>query len=388
MKVPFKYNLRNLRVRWMTSALTAGGTALTVAVFVGIMALSKGLELTMQTSGDPQNLIVMRQGATVELNSQVTQEQYRTLRDLEGVTKDGREPLVSPEMVVAINRPRRGSTKGANITLRGVKPIALDLRADMQIVEGRMFQPGLREIILSRRIQERFQDTGLGDRMRFGSSDWEVVGIFDAAGTAQDSEIWADLTLLGQAYGRGALLTSVLLRTTDVATQEALAKRIEDDPRLRMKAQQETKYYQEANTGSGLIRVLGNFVAVIMGIGVCFAGMNTMYAAVINRRQEIATLRVLGFRRRNILFSFAAESLTLALVGGVVGCVLALPINGLSTGTLNFATFSEIAFAFRVTPDLVLKGMLFAVFLGLFGGLLPSWNASRQQIVQALRDTV
>ncbi len=388
MKVPFKYNLRNLRVRWMTSALTAGGTALTVAVFVGIMALSKGLELTMQTSGDAQNLIVMRQGATVELNSQVTQEQYQTLRDLEGVAKDGREPLVSPEMVVAINRPRRGSTKGANITLRGVKPIALKLRADIQIVEGRMFQPGLREIILSRRIQDRFQDTGLGDRMRFGSSDWEVVGIFDAAGTAQDSEIWADLTLLGQAYGRGAMLTSVLLRTTDVATQEALAKRIEDDPRLRMKAQQETKYYQEANTGSGLIRVLGNFVAVIMGIGACFAGMNTMYAAVINRRQEIATLRVLGFRRRNILFSFAAESLSLALVGGVVGCVLALPINGLSTGTLNFATFSEIAFAFRVTPDLVLKGMLFAVFLGLFGGLLPSWNASRQQIVQALRDTV
>ncbi|MEE8257851.1 MAG: ABC transporter permease [Acidobacteriota bacterium] len=388
MKVPFKYNLRNLRVRWMTSALTAGGTALTVAVFVGIMALSKGLELTMQTSGDAQNLIVMRQGATVELNSQVTQEQYQTLRDLEGVAKDGREPLVSPEMVVAINRPRRGSTKGANITLRGVKPIALKLRADIQIVEGRMFQPGLREIILSRRIQDRFQDTGLGDRMRFGSSDWEVVGIFDAAGTAQDSEIWADLTLLGQAYGRGAMLTSVLLRTTDVATQEALAKRIEDDPRLRIKAQQETKYYQEANTGSGLIRVLGNFVAVIMGIGACFAGMNTMYAAVINRRQEIATLRVLGFRRRNILFSFAAESLSLALVGGVVGCVLALPINGLSTGTLNFATFSEIAFAFRVTPDLVLKGMLFAVFLGLFGGLLPSWNASRQQIVQALRDTV
>lgn len=388
MKVPFKYNLRNLRVRWMTSALTAGGTALTVAVFVGIMALSKGLELTMQTSGDPQNLIVMRQGATTELNSQVTQEQYQTLRYLEGVTQDGGEPLVSPEMVVVINRPRRGSTKGANITLRGVTPVALNLRPDIQIVEGRMFQPGLREIVLSRRIQDRFQDTGLGDRMRFGSSDWEVVGIFDASGTAQDSEIWADLTLLGQAYGRGAMLTSVLLRTTDVATQEALAKRIEDDPRLRMKAQQETKYYQEANTGSGLIRILGNFVAVIMGIGACFAGMNTMYAAVINRRQEIATLRVLGFRRRNILFSFATESLTLALVGGVVGCVLALPINGLSTGTLNFATFSEIAFAFRVTPDLVLKGMLFAVFLGLFGGLLPSWNASRQQIVQALRDTV
>ncbi len=388
MKVPFKYNLRNIRVRWMTSALTAGGTALTVAVFVGIMALAKGLELTMQSSGDPQNLIIMRQGATTELNSQVTQEQYQTLRYLEGVTQDEGEPLVSPEMVVAINRPRRGSTKGANITLRGVTPVALKLRPDIQIVEGRMFQPGLREIILSRRIQDRFQDTGLGDRMRFGSSDWEVVGIFDAAGTAQDSEIWADLTLLGQAYGRGAMLTSVLLRTTDVATQEALAKRIEDDPRLRMKAQQETKYYQEANTGSGLIRVLGNFVAVIMGIGACFAGMNTMYAAVINRRQEIATLRVLGFRRRNILFSFAAESLSLALVGGVVGCVLALPINGLSTGTLNFATFSEIAFAFRVTPDLVLKGMLFAVFLGLFGGLLPSWNASRQQIVQALRDTV
>ncbi len=352
------------------------------------MSLAKGLDLTMQTSGDPLNLIAMRQGSTAELNSQVTQEQYQAIRYLEGVALSEGESLVSPEIVVAINRPRRGSTQGANITLRGIKLIGLKLRPNMQITEGRMFRPGMREVIVSRKIQDRFQDTGLGDRMRFGSSNWEVVGIFDAAGTTQDSEIWGDLTLLSQAFGRGDMLSSVLIHAIDTDTIDMVASRIQDDPRLRMKAQPETEYYQEANTGSGLIRILGNFVAVIMGIGACFAGMNTMYAAVINRRQEIATLRVLGFKRRNILFSFAAESLTLALIGGAVGCVLALPINGLSTGTLNFATFSEIAFAFRVTPDLIFNGIVFAAFLGLFGGLLPSWSASRQQIVQALRDTV
>jgi putative ABC transport system permease protein len=386
MAIPLKYNFRSLLVRRVGTLMTVLSIALVVAIFVGVMALATGLELALVSTGDPLNILVRRRGAESEMSSFVTREAWQAIRFLPGVKTDpGGEPVVSADTVVLINLPKRGEAQGANVTIRGLSPTGLALRPQVRVVQGRMFQPGLREVIASRRISERFQNTSLGDRLKFGKGEWNVVGIFDAANTAFDSEIWVDVNQLASDYNR-EFYSSALLRAADQRAAQEMISRIENERRWNLTAQPEPDYYKQQTRAAGPIKAMGMFIAVVMGIGACFAAMNTMYAAVTYRTREIATLRVLGFKKSSILLSFLTESLLLALIGGALGCLLALPINGVTTGTANWQTFSEIAFAFRITPQLLTTGMIFAALMGLFGGLFPARQAARKPAAAALRE--
>jgi putative ABC transport system permease protein len=387
MALPLKYNIRNLTVRKGSTFATAASVGLTVAVFLMVMALARGIELTLSSSGEPLNLIVVRNGSTAEMMSSVTVENLNTLQFLDGVVHQGDQPLASPEMITLIYKPRKGQTQGSNVMIRGVGPMSLKLRSGFKIVEGRMFQTGLAEAIVSRRISERFQGLGLGDRFRVQAAEYTVVGLFDAEGKAFESEIWVDVNVLKNSTKRQTY-SSILMRVKDSDTLAALAKRISDDQRLQLKAEAERTFYEEQQgVASTALKYLGGFISFIMAVGACFAGMNTMYAAVANRTQEIGTLRVLGFKRRSILAAFVLESVAIAILGVAIGVLLALPLNFVSTGTSNFVTFSEIAFNFRVTPGLVVAALIFGVGIGFFGSILPSLRASRYRIVDALRAT-
>jgi putative ABC transport system permease protein len=387
MALPLKYNIRNLTVRKGTTLATALSVGLTVAVFLMVMALARGIDLTLESSGEPLNLLVVRNGSTAELSSNVSRENLDTIKFLDGVAREGDQPLAAPELVTLIYRARKGQTQGANVTIRGVGPASTKLRSGFRVLEGRMFQPGLAEAVVSRRIADRFQAFDVGDKFRVQGTDFTVVGLFEAGGKAFESEVWVDVNTLGNATKRDSY-SSVLLRATDAEALSALSKRISDDRRLQLKGVAERVWYEDQQGAtSSLIKGLGVFIAIIMAIGAGFAGMNTMYAAVANRTREIGTLRVLGFSRSSILFSFVLESVAIALVGVAIGVLLALPLNFVSTGTSNFQTFSEIAFNFRVTPGLVLSALVFGAGVGLFGALLPSLRASRFKIVEALRDS-
>lgn len=375
--IPIKYNVRSLIVRRVGTLMTVGGVALTVAIFVSVLAMVNGLESTYIETGEPLNLILTRKGSQVETNSYFNRDVRGTVETLSGVDK------VAGEILVLINHPRiTGET--ANLIVRGISPESFQLRPRIQIVEGRMIQPGLRELLVSKSVSGRFKDGRVGDKIHIGRTDWSVVGVFDASRTAYDSEIWASYDEVAQEFDR-PIYSSLLVRATDTGVLPDLRKRIEDDRRLQLDAPGESEYFSTQAGSSAPIRVLGTLVAIIMAIGSCFAVMNTMYAATAYRTREIATLRMLGFKRRNILLSFMAESLVLSLIGGAVGCLLALPMNGLSTGTANFLTFSEVVFQFRVTPEVMLRGMIFAAVMGTLGGLLPARLAARMPIVRGLR---
>jgi putative ABC transport system permease protein len=367
----------------MATAFTIG---LTVGVFLMVMALARGIDITLATSGEPMNLIVLRNGSTAELNSTVTRENLNNLIYLDGVAREGEQPLAAPETITLIYRARKGQSQGSNIQIRGVSPMSTKLRSGFKIIAGRNFQPGLTEAVVSRRIAERFQGLDIGDKFRVQTTDYTVVGLFDAGGKAFESEMWADVNVLGSTLQRSDTFSSVLLRVADRGALESLAKRISDDQRLQLKAVPERTFYEDQQgVASGVLKGLAVFVALIMAIGAAFAGMNTMYAAVASRTAEIGTLRVLGFSRLSILIAFVLESAVIALIGAAVGILFALPLNFISTGTSNWVTFSEIAFNFRVTPDLMLMGLIFGAVIGLLGSLLPSIRASRLKIVNALR---
>jgi putative ABC transport system permease protein len=387
MALPIKYNIRNLTVRKSTTLATAFTIGLTVAVFLMVMALARGIDLTLASSGEPMNLIVLRNGSTAELNSSVSREQLNSLMFLDGIVRDGDQPLAAPEMITLIYRARKGMSQGSNVTVRGVGPMSSRLHSGFKLIGGRMFQTGMTEAVVSKRIAERFQGMDVGDKFRIQATDYTVVGLFDAGGKAFESEVWIDVNSLAGTTKRETY-SSVLLRVKDQASMEQLAKRISDDQRLQLKAVSERKFYEDQQgAASGILKGLGVFVAFIMAVGAGFAGMNTMYAAVSRRTKEIGTLRVLGFNRRSILAAFILESVAIAVIGSVIGIVLALPLNFVSTGTSNFATFSEIAFNFRVTPDLMIAALIFGAAIGLVGSLLPSIRASRFQIVDALRSS-
>ena len=385
MALPIKYNLRNLIVRKSSTMATAFTVGVTVGVYLLVAALAHGIDSTLASSGEPMNLIVLREGSTAELNSSVSKENLRDISYLDGVAREGDQPLVAPEQITLIYKARKGMTQGSNIMVRGTGPMSTKLRSGFQLISGRMFKPGLFEAIVSRRIAERFQGMGLGDKFRVQTTEFEVVGIFEAGGKAFESESWADINALSNATKRDDS-TSVLLRAKDAAAMESLAKRISDDQRLHLKAMPEIKFYEDQQgMASGLLKALAVFIAFIMAIGAAFAGMNTMYAAVARRTKEIGTLRVLGFSRRSILISFVLEAIAISIVGAAIGIVLALPLNFVSTGTANFVTFSEIAFNFRVTPGLMLGALIFGSVIGLIGSLLPAVRAARFKIVDALR---
>src|SRR5258705_11275384 len=387
MPLPLKYNFRNITVRKSSTFATAFTIGLTVGVFLMVMALARGIDLTLSTSGEPLNLIVMREGSTAELNSSVSRENLNDMIYLDGVSREGDQPLVAPELLTLIYKARKGMSQGSNVQIRGIAAMSNKLRSGFKVVAGRMFQPGLAEAVVSERISKRFQGLDVGDQFRIQSTDYTVVGLFEAGGKAFESEIWVDGNSLASATKRDSY-SSVLLRVKDPTVMASLAKRITDDQQLHLKAVAERTFYEDQQGAvSGLLKGLAVFIAFIMAIGAAFAGMNTMYAAVARRTKEIGTLRVLGYKRRSILAAFVLESIAISLVGGLVGILFALPFNFISTGTANFTTFSEIAFNFRVTPDLMLWALIFGMGIGLLGSLLPSIRASRFKIVDALRSS-
>lgn len=385
MALPLKYNLRNLVQRKSTTLATAFTIGVTLGVFLLVMALARGIELTLASSGEPLNVIVLRNGSTAELNSSISNENLQAVKTLEGIEKAGAEPLLAPETITLIYKARKGDTQGSNVTVRGVGAMSNQVHAGFKLLDGRMFTPGLAEAVVSKRISERFQGLEIGDKFRLQTTDYTVVGLFDAAGKAFESEVWVDVNSLAQSTKRDTY-SSLLLRAKDQASLEELIKRITDDKRLKLKALSERQFYEDQKGATAdTLKKLAYFIAIIMAIGAGFAGMNTMYAAVAKRTKEIGTLRVLGFKRFSILFSFLVESIAIAVVGVLIAIVITIPLNFISTGTSNNTTFSEIAFNFRVTWDLMLIALIFGVAIGLVGALLPAWRASRLKIVDALR---
>ena len=385
MALPLKYNIRNIVVRKGSTLATAFTIGLTVAVFLMVMALARGIDLTLSSSGEPLNMIVLREGSTAELNSSLTRENFNDLMYLEGVAREGETPMATGELITLIYKARKGMSQGSNVTVRGVGPMSFKLRSGFNIVAGKQFQPGLPEAVVSKRISERFQGLDIGDKFKIQTTEYTVVGLFDSAGKAFESEIWVDNNSLSSTTKRDGY-SSVLMRVKDQNALTALSKRITDDPKLHLKAVSERVFYEDQQgAASGMLKGLAVFISFIMAVGAGFAGMNTMYAAVARRTKEIGTLRVLGFSRFSILTAFLLESVAIAVIGAAIGILLALPLNFVSTGTSNWLTFSEIAFNFRVTFDLMLSALLFGAIIGLVGSLLPSIRASRYKIVDALR---
>jgi putative ABC transport system permease protein len=385
MALPLKYNIRNIVVRKGSTLATAFTIGLTVAVFLLVMALARGIDLTLASSGEPLNLIVLREGSTAELNSSVTREQFNDLIYLDGVQRESDKPLATGETITLIYKARKGMSQGSNVIVRGVGPMSFKLRSGFQTVAGRLFQPGLTEAVVSKRIAERFQGLDIGDKFRIQTTDYTVVGLFDSAGKAFESEIWVDNNSLASTTKRESY-SSVLMRVNDQNALTALSKRITDDPKLHLKAVSERVFYEDQQgAASGMLKGLAVFISFIMAVGAGFAGMNTMYAAVARRTKEIGTLRVLGFGRFSILIAFLLESVVIAVIGAAIGILLSLPLNFVSTGTSNWQNFSEIAFNFRVTPDLMIFALVFGAVIGFVGSLLPSIRAARFKIVDALR---
>lgn len=386
MPIPLRYTTRNLVVRWRTHVLTVLAMSLVVAVFVSMLSLAQGLTHAFATSGDPRNVVVLRRGATAETNSGITREYLDPLRYLEGVQRgEGDVPIHSPEAINLMNLPKVGGGS-TNVIIRGVGPMGASLRPTFRIVEGRAPRTGVRELVVGEGAAARLEGVSIGATLRLAKSDWTIVGRFSTDGSAADSEIWGDVDELISEFNR-EVYSSVLLRTTGPDAAAALVERIDKDQQLKsVFGQSEVAYYAAQTKSAGPIKFLGYLLAIIMAVGAIFAAMNTMYAAISARTREVATLRVLGYRRRSILAAFLVESVLLAIVGGVLGGLLALPMNGLATGTTNFDSFSEVTFQFRVTPSLLLGGIVFASFMGLMGGLLPSLQASRRSIIDALRD--
>jgi putative ABC transport system permease protein len=360
------------------------GIGFIVAIFVTMMALVHGLDATFVETGQDNQLVVLRQGSQNEVNSYFNRDLFTTVKFLPGVAKgsDG-EPLVVGENVVIINHERL-SGQASNLMVRGTSAAGRPLRPEVKLVEGRWFNPGLREICASRSVSKRFRNLALGDTIHFARSDWKVVGIFDADGTAYDSEVWADYGEICEDWDRPSY-SSILLRAENSTAAESIRKRIADDRRINLQAVPQKKYFTDQTSTSTGIKALGYFIAVILGIGASFAAMNMMYGAVMTRSKEVATLRALGFRRRSILGSFLMESVLLGLAGGIVGCALAMPLNGISTATANFQTFSEVLFNFRITPAILMRGLIYAAVVGALGGYLPARRAARAKLIDIMR---
>ncbi len=386
MSIPLTYNTRNLRVRTGATVMTALGIALTVSVAVLIMALLSGLQQAFVSSGDPLNVLVLRQGADAEMMSFVNHDQASTLKSLPEVAKDSSgAAMASGEGYVIISLERRGGIGEANVSVRGISPMGIAMRPNIQLAEGRWFAPGQREVVVSQSVALRFAHTSIGDRVYFGRGWWTIVGLFDAGGTAHGSEIWVDTNKLATEFDRPGY-SAVLLRAQDAAAADALAARVTSDQRLKLQGMRETAYWEQQTNSGMTIKFVGTIVALVMAVGSCFAAMNTMYAAVAYRSREIATLRTIGFSRISIVTSFVIESVLLALLGGIAGIVLMLPFNGMATGTNNVVSFSEIVFNMSITPGVVATALLFAVIMGTLGGLAPAWHAVRQDMLGALRD--
>lgn len=386
MPILVAYSVRNLWARKFTTALTAGGMALVVFVFTAVMMLDAGLKKTLVATGQPNNILVTRRSSGTEIQSGVARAQAAIIESQPEIEiGPGGVRMASKEVVVLITQPKRNTGVPTNVTVRGVGLQGLTLRPQIRVISGRMFRPDSAEIAVGRSIAERFNGTGIGERLRFGGRDWTVVGVFDAGGSAFDSEVWGDGEQMIQAFRRTAF-SSVAARLADPSRFDALKPRLESDPRLTLDVKREQTFYEEqSQVMSNFISYLGLTLSVIFSVGAMIGAMITMYAAVATRTSEIGVLRALGFRRGSILVAFLVEALFLGLTGWVVGLALASAMQLVQISTMNWQSFSELAFRFTLTPEIVWKSLVFALVMGLAGGFLPAIRAARLKIVDALR---
>jgi putative ABC transport system permease protein len=388
MALPISYNIRSLVARWKITLLAIFGIGCVVAVFMVLLAMVSGFRTVLRATGNARNGVVAQRGSMSELTSWINRDPANFIMADDRVARGSSgQPMASCEMVVITSLPRRVTGQPANVTVRGVSQNAFEVRNGIKIVQGRNFQQGLNEVIVGQKIHDRVTGVELGDKLRMQKRDWEVVGIFDAQGSSFESEIWADYNSAGQAFGRSAGCSSLTVRLRDVAALSAFDHDLQLNPNFQVALTPEIKYYEDqAGPVAGPLMAFAVFVAIVMGIGAVFGAMNTMYAIVAARTREVATLRALGFSRFSVLFAFVTESVFLSLVGGALGCALALFANGYTAGTGQTASFSEIAFAFHITGGDIAAGMIFAGLMGLAGGLLPAFRAARLPISSALRE--
>ena len=388
MAIPFVYNLRSMRARWLSAIVAVVGIAGTVGVFCAMLALARGFHATLVNSGSPQNALIRRAGSSAELDGSVSLDQVKVIEDAPGIMRENGQPLVSPEAVVIAGFNLRTTHTNANVQVRGVSEETLKVRPNIKIIEGRFFQPGLAELVIGKNVESTYEGLEFGKPINFGGQTWNVVGVFDAGGSAFDSEVWADSRVLNQVYKRPEnLYQSVTVRLDSPAAYNQLKDALTSDPKLTVEVDRELDYYaRQSQVLTTLITVLGGLVAVIMGIGAVIGALNTMYSAVSERSREIATMRAIGFAGSSIAISFVFEALIIAFIGGLLGCLFVLPLNGYTTGTMNMQTFSHMAFAFKVTPPLLVAGIIFALLMGIVGGLPPAIRAARRPIALALRE--
>jgi putative ABC transport system permease protein len=388
MAIPIIYNVRSVKARWTSTIVAVAGIAGTVGVFIAMLSLARGFRATLVTSGSADNALITRAGATSEMTSGVSIDAVKIIQDAPGIARTANAPLLTSEAVLMAPIPLISTGTDANVELRGVSPNVFAIRRNIKIAEGRMFQPGLAELIVGKNANKTYSGLTLGSEIGLGSRRWQVVGVFDAGGSSFDSEVWGDAHLLNGAFKRPDTLSqSVTVHLTSADALQQLKDSLTSDPRLNVDVTREIDYYSKQSTRmTTLITILGGFVAGIMAIGAVFGALNTMYSAVAERGREIATMRALGFGAAAVVLSFSIEALLISFIGGGVGCLAVLPLNGLTTSTMNFQTFSNLAFAFKITPELLIKGIVFALVMGLVGGLLPAVRAARLPVATALRE--
>ena len=387
MAIPIVYNFRSVRARWTSAIVAVLGIAGTVGVFIAMLSLARGFKATLVSSGTEDNAIIMRAGATSELTGGVDLNSVKIIQDAPGIARGADGPLVTPEIVIVAPIPLISTGTDANVQVRGVSKNVLEIRRQIRIVQGRMFTPGLAEVVVGRNANISYSGLTIGNTISLGSVRWKVVGVFDAGGSSFDSEVWADAHMLGPAYNRGEnFFQSVTVHLASPNSLQQLRDALTTDPRLTVDATREIDYYsKQSNRLTALITTLGGVVATVMAIGAVFGALNTMYSAVSERGREIATMRALGFGGPSVVISFLIEALLIAFVGGLVGCVAVLPLNGYTTGAMNLQTFSHVAFAFMITPELMVRGIFFALVMGVVGGLLPAIRAAVIPVASALR---
>lgn len=388
MAIPFQYNLRSVRVRWTSTLVAVFSIAGVVAVFIAVLAMAQGFHKTLVSSGSARNAIILRGGATSEMESAIELDQIKILQDLPGIERDsGGAAIMTSEVVVVASFPMKSTGTEANVQVRGVSENALKVRSNIKIVQGRFLTPGLNELVVGMYATKNYTGLDLNRTVKLGGSQWTIVGIFDAGGSAFDSEAWCDANNLNQTYKRPEnIFQSATVSLTSEDAFDTFKNAISTDPRLTLDTEREQVYYEkQSQMVSKLIKVLGFLVAFVMAIGAVFGAINTMYSAVSARSVEIATLRALGFRGRHIIISFVMESIFISLIGGILGVLIILPINNSAASTMNWQTFSQISFSFLISPELILQGLIFAAFMGFLGGLFPAVRASRLPIAPALR---
>lgn len=388
MAIPLIYNVRSVKARWTSTIVAVLGIAGTVGVFVAMLSLANGFKATLVASGSPGNALVLRAGSPSEMMGGVTLESVKVIQDAPGIAHDANGPLVTQEVVGVMPIPLISTGTDANVQIRGVSPNVLDIRKFVKVSEGRMFQPGVTELLAGKNASKTYKGLTLGNTIDMAGGRWRVVGIFDAGGSAFDSEVWCDSRVLNDILKRPAnIFQSVTVHLDSPSSFGAFKDSLTSDPRLNVDVTREIDYYaKQSTTMTKLITILGGLVAAIMAVGAVFGALNTMYSAVSERGREIATMRALGFNAYSVVFSFLVEALLIALIGGVIGCLVVLPLNGLTTSTMNFQTFSNLAFAFKITPPLLIWGIVFALVMGVIGGLLPAVRAASLPVATALRE--